>query len=905
MRAGIASYSASLSGWAAGAGSWDSVACPQHAAQGFQWLSFEGNRSRGSAAGLFEAAPGGAVRVLRSGTVSGAVRVHWQGRSTSWSKYLIVGQSTLESGRLPSPHDTCLLPASACGACIDGFTFADCGCDTGAVDVTFSHVVEAGQLLQVAAIPAQFEGTHALAGEFFASFTPGGFCDFTSAVAADGCASPWDGVWLGGDGCTVESARQSLDAKDHALSLATKGCMLTEAINSSPFLYRTVVDGRDFVATVQVRDSSNVQWSGGGLLLTPPSDGATEWVALRVVQARTVVLEAARSGYLEEAQLASTAGAPEPWLQLERRAGALHVRWRAVEGRPWEELAGSPLTHAELRGAVRVGLTHQTFSRNVGATTLAAFVLEASSAAHSADGDASGDAAGDAAGDGSDDEQPTLANEVAWTQDECMGAALALDEVDDHVLLPRATLCAADALHAAPAASPAALVSSATSASSTASAASASAASAAMTAVSTASAAEAVALRIWWRTSELEGQWYLPGRFGEFEEWLFAHGMPGAAGSLNVYLLEGSGILRTRVCGGGATGGAAGEAKLAVSDVGSDVEEEAAAVAVAVAERSACLGHALDVRPEAATRSRTFADDAWHFYLLALRCADKGKSSCTASVYVDGELQIEAVPVGAPLSAASRAGAGRPAVGARSDLDPLRFFGGLLGRVSLRAGDAPTQEVVRDEWAAFWRGSPCVEGAPPEREGAIWLMWLWLLLLLALLGGAPAVAAVAVPRFRRHLRARALALFGEVPLLGLHRPPPSQSTEHIQSGSGTGRWLVRPGPGSSGYSQKLSNMSCEIICNGSGGGGPSSPTSSLEGRRVLSPRAGPPVPLLVRGGTSGGRSFQASSSSRKVTIRAEDEAPPMTPPMTPLMAPPMAQAARVPHAAASALSDAD
>ena len=112
MRAGIASYSASLSGWAAGAGSWDSVACPQHAAQGFQWLSFEGNSSRGSAAGLFEAAPGGAVRVLRSGTVSGAVRVHWQGRSTSWSKYLIVGQSTLESGRLPSPHDTCLLPAS-------------------------------------------------------------------------------------------------------------------------------------------------------------------------------------------------------------------------------------------------------------------------------------------------------------------------------------------------------------------------------------------------------------------------------------------------------------------------------------------------------------------------------------------------------------------------------------------------------------------------------------------------------------------------------------------------------------------------------------------------------------------------------------------------------------------------
>ena len=112
----IATYSASLSGWSAGTGSWDSIACPQHAAAGFQWLSFEGNVTQARSAGLFEPAEGGAVRVLRSGTVSGAVRVHWQGQTSSWSKYLIVGESTLEPGMLPSPHDTCLLPASACGA---------------------------------------------------------------------------------------------------------------------------------------------------------------------------------------------------------------------------------------------------------------------------------------------------------------------------------------------------------------------------------------------------------------------------------------------------------------------------------------------------------------------------------------------------------------------------------------------------------------------------------------------------------------------------------------------------------------------------------------------------------------------------------------------------------------------
>ena len=41
------------------------------------------------------------------------------------------------------------MPESACGACLDGFMMADCNCNVGAVDVTFSHVVEAGQLVQV------------------------------------------------------------------------------------------------------------------------------------------------------------------------------------------------------------------------------------------------------------------------------------------------------------------------------------------------------------------------------------------------------------------------------------------------------------------------------------------------------------------------------------------------------------------------------------------------------------------------------------------------------------------------------------------------------------------------------------------------------------------------------------
>ena len=131
-------------------------------------------------AGIFERASRNAIRVLRAGTISGSVRVHWTGTTTTWSKFLIVGASTLEPGALPSQHDTCSMPESACGACLDGFMMADCNCNVGAVDATFSHVVEAGQLVQVAAVPEQFEGAECLAGELFVAFTPGGFCDYTA-----------------------------------------------------------------------------------------------------------------------------------------------------------------------------------------------------------------------------------------------------------------------------------------------------------------------------------------------------------------------------------------------------------------------------------------------------------------------------------------------------------------------------------------------------------------------------------------------------------------------------------------------------------------------------------------------------------------------------------------------------
>ena len=86
-------------------------------------------------------------------------------------------------------------------------------------------------LVQVAAVPDQYEGAECLGGELFVAFTPGGFCDYTTRGGArsgqgqgqdQGCVSPWDGVWLGGRGCSVECAHQSLIGEDLALEIATQ-----------------------------------------------------------------------------------------------------------------------------------------------------------------------------------------------------------------------------------------------------------------------------------------------------------------------------------------------------------------------------------------------------------------------------------------------------------------------------------------------------------------------------------------------------------------------------------------------------------------------------------------------------------------------------------------------------------
>ena len=168
-----------------------------------------------------------------------------------------------------------------------------------------------------------------------------------------------------------------------------------------------------------------------------------------------------------------------------------------------------------------------------------------------------------------------LLNEVAWTDDACVGAALAFDEVDDAVLVPAAALCALGG------------------------------------------GGGGWSVELWFRTAELEGQWYAFGQYGEFEEYLFSLGELRAAGSLNVFLLEGDGpgrgMLRTVLCDGGG----------------------------------ACTDERLDVT----AAGGSFADDAWHQFVLVW------DGSSTARVYVDGE-ERAAAEVGAGAGTGGGGGGG-------------------------------------------------------------------------------------------------------------------------------------------------------------------------------------------------------------------------------------------------------
>ena len=238
----------------------------------FQLLSIDGGPFASS---LISSSPDGSVRFGTAGYITGTARV---GGGPA-GNLVLVGQSALVRGALPFAHDGCAT-TSACGACVDGFS-------TG-TNVSFARAVEAGDVLQLAAIPAHFDGGR-VAGEISFRFSPGGRFDFKSDVAV----GPWDGVQLGdaATGCVVEKFEQLARGAAQPLDLATRGCALPRA----PSAFRRV-GGDDFTVTVDVSRSTNVPWSSGGLLVAADADdGSTEWLALRVERGDAIVFEGGAS----------------------------------------------------------------------------------------------------------------------------------------------------------------------------------------------------------------------------------------------------------------------------------------------------------------------------------------------------------------------------------------------------------------------------------------------------------------------------------------------------------------------------------------------------------------------------------------------------------------------------------
>ena len=183
----------------------------------------------------------------------------------------------------------------------------------------------------------------------------------------------WAGTTLGepGGGCKVERFSQEPSQDGVLVHVTSEGCGTTSG--GAPFAYERVEAGRDLVVTVQVAAASSVPWSEAGLLVVAEGDGA-EWLALRSMMGARLTLTRSSTDGTVESWEAAEAGEPQPWVRLARTGEHWQAWWRRSNDEPFSEMPGSPLLSGP-SGAVRVGLTHQTSSDNVGAATFSSFGL--------------------------------------------------------------------------------------------------------------------------------------------------------------------------------------------------------------------------------------------------------------------------------------------------------------------------------------------------------------------------------------------------------------------------------------------------------------------------------------------------------------------------------------------------
>ena len=260
-------------------------------------------------------------------------------------------------------------------ACADAPVFDACSCDDdSACQLSISRYVEDSTVVRLRTTGAIL-GMNVTANFTFQFFRGVGKCLIDQSTGP--CGGKWDGYWQGDSGsdCSVEQVSETIDGR---IEISSSDCSLSESGCNVPFLYRRLegeAADSEWRLIVHVSESSDVQWSGGGLLVTLDENGSTTWLALFFEQGRWLWSGAAsRGAALVDRRIARQANGI--WLCLRRRRGGIfYAEWRTEIGDTWQPF-GTPMTIPELQGRVRVGVAHQTASWNDGAASFDNFDLE-------------------------------------------------------------------------------------------------------------------------------------------------------------------------------------------------------------------------------------------------------------------------------------------------------------------------------------------------------------------------------------------------------------------------------------------------------------------------------------------------------------------------------------------------
>ena len=258
------------------------------------------------------------------------------------------------------------------------------------------------------------------------------------------------------DGCrVVRAAYTRAESTGSRLELLSSGCALVSG--AAPFAFRRWETPADFRAVVRVSALSDVAWNSAGVLVAADEDGkdygaAAEgrtasptggtWIFVGMRQAGTLTVSASVDGQLVmERELTAPAAIGEgeslshrvfapTELQVTRTTFGggfvgFGARWRRSEADEWRDLLERPLRlpPGALAGRVRVGLTQFTESPTLGSTAFSRFDLSASTLPSS------------------HHLHHELSAGALWEPLSCLGGTIGFDGAGGHVQLSSEALC--------------------------------------------------------------------------------------------------------------------------------------------------------------------------------------------------------------------------------------------------------------------------------------------------------------------------------------------------------------------------------------------------------------------------------------------------------------------------------